>query len=207
MKAKVEIKLTRPAEQKHIDTMRSAAESLTTDKKSITIIQSSPNPKLIIAEFAIKKAPQYKVVDRIGDAFVDDMDDYNDCTISFSDDEPKAKSSKEKPQRGRKAAIPAEIKKQVEEIVEKFNRKTFKDSDVFYIPRYKGKYLFLDRSEYGTVGPICRLEFLGDVKSWEFAIFTYSDERYEESEFFPGMGDIDGGIVGAMKACLKAYPI
>jgi hypothetical protein len=207
MKAKVEIELTIPAEKKHIETMRSAAESLTIDKKSITVIRSPKNPKLIIAEFAIKKAPQYKVVDRIGDEFGDSMDDYNDCTISFSDDEPEEKSPKGKSQKGRKAAIPDEMKKQVAEIVEKFNRKTFKGSDVFYIPRYKGKYLFLDRSEHGTVGQICRLEFLGDIESWEFAIFKYSDERYEADEFFPGMEHLDGTIIGAMKAGLEAYPV
>lgn len=202
MKAKVEIKVTKPAEKKHIEAMRVAAESLTIDKKSITITQSPKNPKLLIAEFAIKKSPQYKVVDKIADKFGDSMEDYNDCTISFPDDEHEEKSSK-----GKKTAISDEIKKKAAEIIEKFNRKTFDDPEVFYIPRYKGKYLFLDRNEYGSVEPICRLEFLGDIKSWDFAIFKYSDETYESDEFFPGIEHLDGTIVGAMKAGLEAYPV
>lgn len=112
MKVRVEIKLTRPAETKHIETMRSAAESLTVDEKSITVTQSPKNPRLLIAEFTIKKAPQSKVVDRIAEEFLDSVDDCNDsCTISFPDDEPEEKSPKGKSQRGRKAAIPDEIKK------------------------------------------------------------------------------------------------
>lgn len=202
MKAIVKIELTTPVQKKHIENMRNAAKALTTDRKSISITQPSKNSKVIVAEFAIKKAPQYKIVDRIGDEFSEYMEDYNDSTISFSDDEPKAKSG-----RGRKPAIPREIKEEVAKIVEKFNRKTFKNREISYIPRFKGKYLYLDRNEYGKVGPICRLEFLGDIDSWEFAIFTFSDERYEPSGFCPGMEKLDGSIVGAMKAGLKAYPV
>lgn len=202
MKAIVEVKFRKSVQKKHLESMRKAAESLSIDKSGVTITQSSKNPRLILAEFAIKKMPQSKVVDRIADEFIDIEDSYDDCTISFPDDEPKVKSP-----RGRKPIISDEIRKQVATIVEKFNRKTFKNSEVFYIPRYKGKYLYLDRSEYGTVGPICRLEFLGDINDWEFAIFTYSDERYEPAEFCPGMEKLDGSIVGAMKAGLEAYPV
>jgi hypothetical protein len=45
------------------------------------------------------------------------------------------------------------------------------------------------------------------MDTWEFAIYKYSDERYDPDEWmFPGAGDVDGTIEGAMKAVLEAYP-
>jgi hypothetical protein len=45
------------------------------------------------------------------------------------------------------------------------------------------------------------------MDSWEFAIYKYSDERYDPDEWmFPGAGHIDGTIEGAIKAGLEAYP-
>ena len=45
-----------------------------------------------------------------------------------------------------------------------------------------------------------------DLCSWEFAIYKYSDNCYDPSEFmFPGTEFVDGSIVGAMKAGIKAY--
>ncbi len=104
-------------------------------------------------------------------------------------------------------SIPQEIKNQVEAIVHEFNRKTIKDPNHYYTIRYRGRYLYLDRVEYGRSGPICRLTYTGDMTNWEFAIFKYSDERYDPEEwFFPGSEHIDGTVVGAMKAGLAAYP-
>ncbi|GAH33824.1 unnamed protein product, partial [marine sediment metagenome] len=40
--------------------------------------------------------------------------------------------------------IQEEIKDKVEEIVERFNGKTFRRDDCYYQTRYKGKYLYLD---------------------------------------------------------------
>ncbi len=45
------------------------------------------------------------------------------------------------------------------------------------------------------------------MKQWEFAIYKYSDGRYDPDEwFFPGSGEVDGTIEGAMQAGLQAYP-
>ena len=42
---------------------------------------------------------------------------------------------------------------------------------------------------------------------WEFAIFKYSDERYDPDEWlFPGSEHVDGTIEGAMQAGMAAYP-
>ena len=42
----------------------------------------------------------------------------------------------------------------------------------------------------------------------DFAIFKHSTEKYDADEmFFSGVNLLDGTIEGAMKACLKAYPV
>jgi hypothetical protein len=103
--------------------------------------------------------------------------------------------------------IPEQIRKQADEIVAAFNEKVIRDPNRFYATRYKGSYLYLDRHDYGILSHICRLRYTGRMDGWEFAIFKYSDERYDPDEwFFPGSGFVDGTIEGAMKAGLEAYP-
>jgi hypothetical protein len=103
--------------------------------------------------------------------------------------------------------IPDDIKKQADEIVHKFNATVIKDADCYYVTRYKGSYLYLDRVKYGRLGPICRLKYTGDMTKWEFAIFKYSDEVYDPGEwFFPGSQYVDGTLEGAMHAGREAYP-
>ena len=106
-----------------------------------------------------------------------------------------------------KKSIPAEIKKQVQAIVQEFNKKEIGDSNSFYVPRYRGSYLYLDRSDYGRVGSICRLQYTGSLDTWEFAIFKYSDGRYDPEEWlFPGDRHLDGTVQGALRAGMEAYP-
>ena len=33
------------------------------------------------------------------------------------------------------------------------------------------KYLYLDRCDFGEIGPICRLTYKGKMDDWEFVIF------------------------------------
>lgn len=104
-------------------------------------------------------------------------------------------------------SVPNEIKQQVEDIVKRFNETEIRDPNHFYVPRYRGKFLYLDRENYGRISQICRLEYTGDMNEWNFAIYKYSSARYDESEwFFPGSGHVDGTIEGAMKAGREAYP-
>ena len=103
--------------------------------------------------------------------------------------------------------VPDSIKKQVDEIVQRFNEEVMSVPDVFYVTRYRGKFLYLDRSEYGRASSICRLEFNGKIDNWDFAIFKYSTERYDPEEWLiPGIECVDGTVEGAMKAGLEAYP-
>ncbi len=105
-------------------------------------------------------------------------------------------------------SIPDEIKREVHRIIEHFNRANSVRNDCYYEPRFKGKYCYLYRSDFGRLGPICRLTYTGEMNQWEFAIFKWSSETYDPDEFmFPGRWLVDGTIEGAMKAGLEAYPV
>ena len=102
--------------------------------------------------------------------------------------------------------IPDAVKKEVATIVEHFNTTVIRTPRCLYVPRYRGKFLYLDRQDYGRLSPICRLEYTGKMEEWSFAIYKYSDERYDAEEwFFPGSEHVDGTIEGAMRAGLEAY--
>ena len=49
-------------------------------------------------------------------------------------------------------AIPQEVRKAVEQIVMDFNEEVIRDPSCYYIARYRGRYLYLDRSDYGRIG-------------------------------------------------------
>ena len=100
-------------------------------------------------------------------------------------------------------SISKEVREQVQAIVDKFNCDGFADREQSYVPRFRGKYLYLDRKDYGSVGPICRLEYTGDMKNWQFAMYQYCSAQYGESSF-PGQQFVDGTVQGAMKAGAQA---
>ncbi|MBN1484380.1 MAG: hypothetical protein JXA37_06625 [Chloroflexia bacterium] len=107
-----------------------------------------------------------------------------------------------------KKQIPDEVRAQVKATVEQFNQEEMPDPECFYVPRFKGRYLYLDRSEWGKIGHVCRLEYDGDMDDWIFAIYRYSRGIYDPEEWmFPGAGHVDGTVVGAMRAGLEAYPV
>ena len=89
--------------------------------------------------------------------------------------------------RGRKPlSIPGPIREQVDQIVAEFNQKTIKNPQCFYVARYSGSDLYLDRHHYGPIEPIARLKYQGELTRWKFAIYKYSKNRYDPDEgFFP----------------------
>lgn len=102
--------------------------------------------------------------------------------------------------------IPAAVKQQAEEVIRDFNTRVIGDPDRYYVPRYRGRYLYLDRMDYGVRSQIGRLTYTGSPDQWEFAIYKYSDDRYDpEGWLFPGSGNLDGTIEGALRAGLEAY--
>jgi hypothetical protein len=104
-------------------------------------------------------------------------------------------------------AIPDDVKQEVKKIVEKLNRRFSGRDDCYYVPRFQGRFLYLDRSDYGSIGPICRLTYTGRMDKWKFAIFKWSTEEYDpEAGLFPGRDNVNGTVEGAMKAGLEAYP-
>ncbi len=105
--------------------------------------------------------------------------------------------------------IPKEVKEEVLKIIDEFNNEELGlINDSFrYVADFKGKYVYLSTRKYETVSPIARLTYTGDMNDWEFAIYKYSSEKYDNDEFFfPGVEYLDGTIKGALYAGNKAYP-
>jgi hypothetical protein len=103
--------------------------------------------------------------------------------------------------------IPAEIKQQVDAIVDRFNHEVIHDVHRFFVTRYRGLYVYLDRKDGGWVSQRGRLKYSRAMDRWEFAIFKYSSETYDPDEwFFPGSQHLNGTVEGALKACVDAYP-
>ncbi|MBN2305476.1 MAG: hypothetical protein JXQ72_13405 [Anaerolineae bacterium] len=106
-----------------------------------------------------------------------------------------------------KQRIPDDIRQQVEAIVEQFNQNVVKDADRFFVTRYRGLYVYLDRYADGiNASQRGRIKYTGAMKDWEFAIFKYSSETYDPDEWmFPGSQYLNGTVEGALKACAEAY--
>ena len=113
--------------------------------------------------------------------------------------------------------IPKEIKEEVLEIVEAYNKqhkKTFQMT-------FRAQYAYLSKTEPiigGVIGLLIqgrkpvetklgRLKWTGEMNKWEFAVFRYSREFYDPDEWmFPGAEEIDGTIEGALAAGEQIYP-
>ena len=103
--------------------------------------------------------------------------------------------------------ISVDIKQQALAIIEQFNQQLKGHSE--YIPRFNGKFLYLDRADHGRRAvEVCRLKFTGSIDDWEFAIFKFSSNTYDPDEWFmPGTEHIDGSIEGAMRCGMAAYSV
>ena len=107
-----------------------------------------------------------------------------------------------------KPKLTPEIKLQADAIVARFNAEELRNKPyAHYVTSYRGAHLYLGHQQGGKFWPVCRLTYTGNMENWDFAIYKYSDERYDPDEwFFDGAGQVDGTIEGAMRAGLKAYP-
>lgn len=105
--------------------------------------------------------------------------------------------------------IPKEVEEEILKIIEEFNNEELDlINDFFrYVAEIKGKYVFLKTKKYESISPVAKLTYSGNMKDWEFAIYKYSSEKYDNDEFFfPGVEYLDGTIKGALYACNTAYP-
>jgi hypothetical protein len=75
-----------------------------------------------------------------------------------------------------KTPIPVQVKEEALRSVDRFNNKKLAKTGYRFVPRFKGKFLYLDRDEFGAIAPICRLEYVGGKRGWYFAIYKYSDD-------------------------------
>jgi len=106
----------------------------------------------------------------------------------------------------KKPTIPDEVKENALQTIERFNLRKMAKTGSRYLARFEGKYLYLDREDFGNVGPICRLEYRGTGKPWGFAIHKSSSGSYDPKEsWFPGFELVDGTVEGALKAGMEAY--
>ncbi len=102
--------------------------------------------------------------------------------------------------------IPAEVKREVEAVIESFNRKELAKWRRAYSVRFRGRYAYLDRDDGPGPGPIGRLEYAGKAAKWAFSIYKYSSDRYDPEEcWYPGFELLDGTVEGALRAGMKAY--
>ena len=130
-------------------------------------------------------------------------------------------------------SIPKEVKEQVLEIVEAFNEKTGPNFQI----SFRALFAYLSKIEKQDVTipntfreilakktgipirkipleetPVIetklgRLKYEGKMDNWSFAVFKYSNERYDPDEWmFPGAFELDGTVEGALKAGLEIYP-
>ena len=119
-----------------------------------------------------------------------------------------------------KQSIPLDIQAEVQKLMDEFNNVNLKESTSLlnaffpskkkrgYSARFRGKYLYLDRTDRSEPLPICRLTWNGKMDNWDFAIYKYSSDKYDPEEwFFPGEEFVDGTVTGAMKAGMVAYEI
>ncbi len=127
-------------------------------------------------------------------------------------------------------SIPKEVKEQVTQIVEDYNQK---NKTNFHIS-FKSKFAYLSKIEQqddianffmqqlakkmgvsldvpkqntSIETKLGRLTYNGQIDNWDFAVFRYSNEKYDPNEFmFPGFGELDGTIEGALNAGMQLYP-
>lgn len=103
--------------------------------------------------------------------------------------------------------IPETLRKQVEQRITVYAKKYFAGKYTRIDMRFKGQFCYIDAYREPVVSPgwpppdfpetreelierlrntpthLCRLRYLGDKDAWEFAFYTYSNERYEPCDF------------------------
>ena len=97
MNVKVCVDLSEPPDTGMLKKMQWAADCLTNNEDSVRVSEDADEDSYsITAEFTMKNAAQYKVVDEIFDSFkmyaTNTFDDYRDIAVSF----PKSPSGKRK---------------------------------------------------------------------------------------------------------------
>lgn len=107
-----------------------------------------------------------------------------------------------------RSRIPDTIKAQVAERIATFNRAVLRIRTSSTSPATKARSSTIPGAvRRRAEQPHLPVEYTGTLDSWQFAIYKYSDERYDPNEwFFPGAGQVDGTLEGAMRAGLEAYP-
>ena len=99
--------------------------------------------------------------------------------------------------------LPEAIKEKALETVQAFNSA----NNTKYEIKFRSHFLYLARLDKSGITKIGRLKYLPEQNKWDFAVFKYSNEKYDPDEWmFPGQNLLDGSIEGALKAGMEIYP-
>ena len=97
-----------------------------------------------------------------------------------------------------KATISKSLKQEVQDIFDGFNTKNKSE----LICKFRGKFMYIGEEVFNEFSPLGRLEYNGS--RWEFAVFKWSNEKYDSDELlFTGAKHLNGTVLGALKACLE----
>ena len=103
----------------------------------------------------------------------------------------------------KKNKIPQKVKDEALEMVVRYNEQ----NNAEYQLHFRGQFAYLERIDNNIPTKIGRLRYMPKKKAWNFAVFKYSNEKYDPDEWmFPGWELLDGTIEGAMKAGMEIYP-
>ncbi|RQG94487.1 hypothetical protein [Natrarchaeobius oligotrophus] len=110
------------------------------------------------------------------------------------------------------ASIPEYIRRTLQDQIENHARTAWNERCARVQVRFRGEYAYIDAFESNpwmmpdaseeekerirhTPTKLCRLTWTGDLDSWAFAFYKYSDERYEPSI------TLDGSFTGSPESC------
>ena len=110
------------------------------------------------------------------------------------------------------APIPEPVRRTLTDRLETYARTAWGERCARVDIRFRSDYAYIDAFERNpwirpdaseeeqeriqqTPTKLCRLTWMGDLDSWEFAFYKYSDERYEPSI------SLDGSFGGSPEAC------
>lgn len=88
----------------------------------------------------------------------------------------------------RKKAIPDEIRKVVEERLNKHVREKYAKYDIELIMDFRGPYCYIDYEDWETGSHLCRMKYNGKMDTWDMEIYKYSDECYDEDRDYLSSG-------------------
>ncbi len=109
-----------------------------------------------------------------------------------------------------KITISTQIKRQIEAEVAAYNQEHLAPrTNTMITVKFQGRFVHISTSKPGYRDSVmCRMVYNGKIDNFEFEIFKWSSERFDDDIFdMPGIEFFDGTVTGAIKAAQGVYPI